>query len=343
MTKNLVKAIVLGTALLTGANAFAQSNKDVIATFEYPSHKPEKEYNGKIYKYNILSDGTICQADKPNVKFARTWFYDVDGDGEFTAVDLAAHKEGKLIYMHPEFNKIADAESKRFLENMVVSLNFDKSQAPKEEKLQGYPYIENVEQKNDYEPILEEPKVNLPKPNDSFLKPITGLSYSGIRNAFGAEAGLRFGHNSDLFNLALLGSYQRGLSGDSSTETTEASPAGLYGKGTSETSDYQSWGFDAVGYLGKEKVKFLAGIGYHWSSEDENKTAQILRGDRVLASNNVSDKLSDGKLRLFTGADLQIKNFRPEINVGFEKDSQSAKPFIAIKTTFAPSNKYKRK
>lgn len=373
--KNLVKAIVLGTALLTGVNAFAQSkDSEVIATFEYTSHRPEKEYNGKTYKYNILSDGTICQTDKPNVKFAQTWFYDVNGNGEFDDEDLAARKSGKLVFMHPDFNKKANAESKRILENLVQSKHIataEKAPIAKEvlspvadhtnpftgangdyngngktdslENVGGYPYNERIAQKNDYAPILDEPKIQKEKSDDSFVKPIVGLTYSGIRNAFGADAGLRFGHNSDLFNLALLGSYQKGFSGESDTETTEASPAGLYGRGISETSGYQSFGFDAVGYLGKEKLKFLAGIGYHWSSEDENKTAQILRGDRVLNSNNVSDKLSDGKFRGFIGADFQVKGFRPEINIGLETNSNYTAPFVAIKTTFAPSNKYKRK
>jgi hypothetical protein len=203
--KNLVKKIAFGTAviasLLGGVNAYAQTkNPEVIATFEYTSHRPEKEYNGKTYQYNILSDGTICQTDKPNTKFAQTWFYDVDGDGKFTEVDLAARKSGKLIYMHPDFNKKANSEIKRVLENMVQSKHIataEKLELAKEtlgKEVGGYPYNEKVEPKNDYNPKLDEPELKKEK-NELETSSVIGVNASNADSKwdnFGASLGRRF-------------------------------------------------------------------------------------------------------------------------------------------------------
>ena len=377
-TKNLVKAIAVAAGLAVGGNVYAQSKQpEVIATlestYEYPSNRQDKN-KGKIHTYNFLSDGTIYRLDNPKVKFSQRWFWDVDGDGKFGTAEEKAIKEGKIVYMHPKFNELASNETKKALENKVqnsgltsnvkesildgdysqdLSRRTDKDEKPttqspiypvnpseedaKKERREALKQIQNKES------VLPEPEIYKSKDKSIAIAPILGINYSGIKNSAGIDAGLRLGNDDKLFNLAVLASYQKGFSGESNTKTTEVSPAGLYGKGISEKSDYQSFGFDVVGYFGKEIAKIILGAGYHWATETENKTAQILREDRILNSNNVSEKLSNGVFRGYMGFDFQTKFFRPEINFGLEKKTKETKPFVAIKTTFAPSNKYKRR
>ena len=115
----LALALAFGAGKARAEEQFKQEPK-IIASFEYNSHRPEPEYFGKKFMYNIWSDNTISQADKPRVKFSQIWFYDVDGDGKFGKAELDMLKSGKLIYMHPEFNKIANSEIRSALEAMLL-------------------------------------------------------------------------------------------------------------------------------------------------------------------------------------------------------------------------------
>lgn len=131
MTNKLLKTIALGAALFAGANAFAEGGiekavkpakqeNEVIATvalpFSYESERTEPENNGKLFFYNFLSDGTAYQIDKPTVKFAQRWFWDVDGNGKFGDAEQEAIKEGKLVYLSNTFNEKANAEQMKFLQ-----------------------------------------------------------------------------------------------------------------------------------------------------------------------------------------------------------------------------------
>lgn len=90
------------------------SQPKIIATFEYESNRPE--YGGQIFVYNLWNDGKISQAYpkvEPEPEFAQRWFYDIDGDGKFGSAEVDAIKSGKLIYMHPEFNEIANEEIRK--------------------------------------------------------------------------------------------------------------------------------------------------------------------------------------------------------------------------------------
>jgi hypothetical protein len=341
---------------------------EVIATFEYSSNRQD-EYNGLVLQYNVLDNNTIVQADRPDVKFAQSWFYDVNGNGEFDEEEIEALKKGKIIAMHPEFNKKANAATRKVIESMSRKEDESKPKEKveyktadsekvwpmsEEEKLYQKSYTkeaflnehhytqkawkdsENFDKK---ETKVAEETIPKELSNKFPLRFIGGLNYSGTRDSIGTDLGVRYGYDEDLFNFAVLFGYQKGLSGDSSTIITPTSPTGLYGKGVSKKSDYQSLGIDAVVYIGNEKIKGLLGIGYHPSTETENKTAQVLRGDRILSSNNLSEEISSGNFRIFTGADFKMRKFRPEINIGIE----NSKPFFALKTTIASANKYKKK
>ncbi len=89
----------------------------IIATFEYNSNRPDENF-GKRFIYNIWSDNTISQADKPRVKFSQLWFWDINRNGQLDKFEL---ESGKLVYMHPKFNELADSEIRKALEGMVLS------------------------------------------------------------------------------------------------------------------------------------------------------------------------------------------------------------------------------
>ena len=114
------KKLGLAGILLAGAIStlspnvvYASNSENKVITFDYQSNRKNKE--GSIFRYQVLNDNTISQANNPEVKFARNergWFYDIDGDGKFGEAELNAIKSGKGIYMHPEFSKIADSKLK---------------------------------------------------------------------------------------------------------------------------------------------------------------------------------------------------------------------------------------
>jgi len=316
--KNLVKAIVLGTALALGGNAFAQEtkNQEVIATFEYTSHRPEKEYNGKTYQYNILSDGTICQADKPNVKFAQTWFYDVDGDDKFTEVDLAAYKEGKLIFMHPEFNKKANAKSKKILENIVQKMkvesndhtnpftgaNGDYNGYGKTDSLENQPSKEIAEgirgyfpekslglKENKYKTALNEPTIQKEK-----VKPIWSLIAGANTNSDFDKYGLSLGARVNPFrneNIGLGLNADVGFGLDKKVDSQKISLSrGKEFIGEINEMDNRSFGLSAEIQL----YNFILGGGFDYSKHISETNEKVIKGEEVLESN--TNSVSEGKV-----------------------------------------------
>ncbi len=115
--------LVLGGALSLLSPAYAQdkekveiesenTSSEIIATFQYDSHRAGYEGKSPFLTYNIWSDNTISR-EGSDARFAPIWFWDVDGDGEFGDAEIEAMKSGKLVYMHPAFNKIANRKLRR--------------------------------------------------------------------------------------------------------------------------------------------------------------------------------------------------------------------------------------
>ncbi|MCK9568115.1 hypothetical protein M0R72_04145 [Candidatus Pacearchaeota archaeon] len=315
--KNLVKAIILGTALALGGNVYTQTkNPEVIATFEYTSHRPEKEYNGKTYQYNILSDGTICQADKPNVKFAQTWFYDVDGDDKFTEVDLTAHKEGKLVYMHPDFNKKANIETKKILENMVQKMKVesnnytnsftdaekDYNSNGKTDSLENQPSREISEgirgyysqkdlglKENNYKTKLDESIISKEK-----VKPVWSLIVGANVNSDFDKYGLSLGARVNPFKnekigLGLTADVGFGLDKEIDSQRISLS-RGKEFVGKINEIDNRSFGLSAEMQL----YNFIVGGGFDYSKHISETNEKVIKGEEVLESN--TNSVSEGKV-----------------------------------------------
>ncbi len=161
------KRLGLAEILLGGLVAFSSPNfiraqeqnskPEITDTFGYKSHR--KGYEGKVFKYNLWSDGTISQADKPGVKFSQRWFYDIDGDGKFGNVERKAIKSGKLVYMHPDFNEIANEEIRNAVKKAYEDLILERQEKEKlsqELELKREKYEQEIEElKGRYEEKLE--------------------------------------------------------------------------------------------------------------------------------------------------------------------------------------------
>ena len=250
--KRLGLAGLLGCASLLLPNfTHAQDTKkisvendspQIIATFEYESNRPEPEYNGKTFGYNVLIDGSISQADKPEVKFESLWFWDVNGDGKFGEAEKKALESGKLVYMHEDFNKLANEQLKKILNKMKLKeekqfrgypdfRDFDKAQP---RKFVGYPYLKDfdkVEQKTNYqiEPAGEKLQKNAVHP-ERFAFVTEGFVGNGFKR-IGIGASWE-----PIDKFGITGTIFTGNAKDTilSEETTEPSPRGRYGHGVTE-------------------------------------------------------------------------------------------------------------
>ena len=352
------------------------ANPEILATFEYKSNRPEPEYNGKTFTYNILSDNSFSQSDKPNAKFSSIYFFDIDGDGKFGDAEREAIKSGKLIYMHPQFNQIANDKVKNVF-NDLISQREGLAQTLESERqaweTQEQEYENKLEEMSRQSPINLEPRVpqkqfeermneyekqeQAARIDDEILNPenigkarmriplsiIIGMNYSVDQNSIGGNLGLRLGYNENLLNIALLLEYQKGLSENSSTTILPTSPAGFYGKKILNEQDFQSFGIDGQVYLGDNNSRFILGGGYHNQTHIADKTAQTWEGDLILNSNNVSKKVSENIIRGYFGFDFNIADvIRPEFIFGLEVALESKKitPYLALRTTIAPPSKY---
>ncbi|MCX6747096.1 MAG: hypothetical protein NTU63_03100 [Candidatus Pacearchaeota archaeon] len=181
----LAGLLLVGAASILAPNIHAEDNNlskpKIIATFEYESHRPK--YKDIVFKYNLLSDNTISQADKPTVKFVKTqqgWAYDIDADGKFSDAELNAIKSGKLVYMHPEFNKIADSKLKESLVQAVTE------KPPVKEKVE---VVKKPTEKLEEKVVVQEVKAVI-SPTKQYLlgkSEELGLDYEGWLNSLNAK------------------------------------------------------------------------------------------------------------------------------------------------------------
>jgi hypothetical protein len=101
-------------------NEQEKSEPILLATFENKSIRPEYK-DKEPFRYNLFFDDErlyICREDEPETKFSPRWFYDIGGEG-FGKEELDWMKSGKLVYMNPEFNKIANERIRNTLDFLI--------------------------------------------------------------------------------------------------------------------------------------------------------------------------------------------------------------------------------
>jgi hypothetical protein len=336
MTNKLLKTIALGAAIFAGANAFAEGGiekavkpakqeNEVIATialpFSYESQRNEKENNGKLFFYNFLSDGTAYQIDKPNVKFAQRWFWDVDGDGKFGDAEQGAIKDGKLIYMSDKFNEKANSEQRKFLQNIENSsqyssknltgktwgvtglddadANGDGDVTPEElNKYYGFDKkIEEaklLEKKVSQEPTLPKEKIKL----ENSLSITGGANFS--KDSFDIMGGLKYGFTKNLSASVIA---RQGWSSDRnlSHNTTPKFASGIYGEGSEDESERT---FNGIG----GELQFgpvIAGGGANFHKSTIDTIENFMKDGKIIKPNSYSK--SESKIVPYFNAGLELK------------------------------------
>ncbi len=331
--------LVLGgvTSLVTPALAFAneqveqaaqveQENREpvLLATFEYESHRPEPEYNGKIFTYHLWSDGKISQADsdlhpdsivEPEIKFASRWFWDIDGDEQYGDAEINAIKSGKLIYMHPEFNKIANEEIKRAFSRIEQKIEPQKIEVPEEERRE---------------------ELRRPKKAKNLWSPIFGIDYSP--DFVAGSLGVRYEPIDDI-GFALVARQGFGPDKVISEITTPASPQGIYGHGKIEDSNRKFSGIGGEFQLGP--IIFGGGINNYTSTR--KTTEDLLRNGEVIKPNSYSTANSEFTGYISAGLEFKLgnrQNFGLGANAYLPVNSKQ-KPSAGIRVSYRLNNRKK--
>jgi len=297
----------------------------VIATFEYKSNRPEPEYNGKTFTYNLWSNGLISQENPEvqGVEFSQRWFYDINSDGNFDRAELDAMKNKTLIYMHPEFNDIVN--------NLIA------------EKLESGEHSQKVI--DNYRKLCAELYGKISK-RESERKSKKNL-WSVI---FGAKAGSGWGNKNDsnagfvgtelgirYKNLAGLLNFNYGFPETLEQVKTEPSEiTGRYFEGTKKNSESFSAGLSGEYHFpisNKSSLFFGAGPNvWNYTTETSEK---IKQGSQTIVSNSDSEAQTNISGNFYTG--IQGKRFGASL--GYD----TRRGFYAGGRINYPSNKYKRK
>jgi hypothetical protein len=354
MTNKLLKTIALGAAIFAGANAFAEGGiekavkpaeqeNEVIATialpFSYESQRTEKENNGKLFFYNFLSDGTAYQIDKPNVKFAQRWFWDVDGDGKFGDAEQEAIKDGKLVYMSNTFNEKANSEQRKFLQNIennsqyssknltgktwrVTGLddadaNGDGDVTP-EELNKYYGFDKKIEEAKLLEKkVSEKPTLPKEKINPTYSL-VTGANVNADLDKYNASIGLRVNpFRNENIGLGLNADVGFGL--DKKVDSyNDVVTSKLSVAGSKTNTNNSSVGISAELQL----YNLVLGAGLDYSNWITNTNAKIIKEGIVTKSNKDSIAENDFSWKGHLGLEFQPKkNWRIGATVGYhEKD-----------------------
>jgi len=119
-----IKVVTALASLAVATGAYAQTTDSTLDKFDYASHRDVpaidgKSHAGEIHSYSLLPDATIAELNKKGVKILPMWFYDIDNDGKFGKAERDAMKKGIPIFMHEEFNKIANAKVRKSLEKFL--------------------------------------------------------------------------------------------------------------------------------------------------------------------------------------------------------------------------------
>lgn len=347
--KSLVKALILGAGLVFAGNAYSQEQTkepQTIATFEYQSNRPEPEYNGKTFVYNILEDGSIVQADKPSVKFSPIWFYDVNNNGKIDEAEIEFMKSGKLIYMSSEFNEKANRETKKVLESLIKpsiikpsisevtnpsnSLANSTPELVYEGTLLSSQPLENqnttsdleelaVERKDIDKDVVESEKNLITETKkiktglSIILQPISDFEFEKK----GASIGMRY--DIGLFGIGVLGNMS--FSPDEVVETymgETSTRTGRHAEG--ETIETQKFSLGAG--LETRLGFFIAGAGINYNSAIRQSDERIMKGTETLTSNTSSFSYNNFSLNGYAGTELKISDWlKLGAIVGYDEES----------------------
>ena len=319
------KAIATGLALLTLGGVFASAeecteetkpveqsiqdsqNQEIIATFQYESNRPEPEYNGLTFKYNLWNDGTISQADKSRVDFAQRWFYDIDGDGKFGNAELNAIESGKLIYMHPEFNKIANEEIKETFNSM---LDLTKK-VPYQTRILG---VKSVDERTKQKELQKDGGLNL------ILRGTADTDF----NNFGAGIGLQYNPVKNI-GLAVLANFSK-AGNENISDTQTPTFKEIYG----EINKDEINSFSIGPSFELQAGPIILGAGFNYWNWIEETNEKIIKGTETVKSNINSIPNSRIFGNIYAGLEFKIKNFGFGATIGYD-DKKG--PYLGARTT----------
>ena len=373
--------ILLSAAMVFGVPSFARaetekkseiteskSKPEILASFEYPSHR--EGYKGKIFTYNLWSDGKISQAGKEGVEFSNRWYYDIDGDGKFGEAEKQFLKQGKLVYMHPEFNKIAndeirkafdssineknEKEKREILNHLEIELEKEKYSQETEEnqelKIQEKIIIEQAPLAEPQKEIKEESTKETAKKESPFGfiigSKVSFPKFLEGRGLYGAELGVKLGRFGIVGNIS-------GAQSKNIQNTEEKLKCDVYFKGTEDIKNFLSAGI-AVEYHQPitNRLSAVIGVGGNLENYTRQGTATLVErtayGDDVINSNTDSFSEKDFTGKIYAGPSVKITDWlRLNANIGYETDFNKKnldnKGFYAnIRTIISPQNKHKK-
>ena len=360
--------ILLSAAMVFGVPSFARaetekkseiteskSKPEILASFEYPSHR--EGYKGKIFTYNLWSDGKISQAGKEGVEFSNRWYYDIDGDGKFGEAEKQFLKQGKLVYMHEDFNKIAndeireafgssineknEKEKREILNHLEIELEKEKysqeteeneelgiekgEYSPKAEEneelgIENFALLRKETQKKE---IKEESTKETAKKESPFGfiigSKVSFPKFLEGRGLYGAELGVKLGRFGIVGNIS-------GTRDKNIQNTEEKLKCDVYFKGTEDIKNFLSAGI-AVEYHQPitDRLSAVVGVGGNLENYTRQGTATLVErtayGDDVINSNTDSFSEKDFTGKIYAGPSVKITDWlRLNANIGYETD-----------------------
>lgn len=304
----LAGLVLGGLSVLTPNIAHANDNSSqpkIIATFEYESHRPEPEYKDKKFRYDIWSDGTISQEGKPRVKFSKIWFYDVDGDGKFGKAECDMLKSGKLIYMHPEFNRITNSELKNALEGILNEMELKDYLHNKIMELGREKETEKAEIPE--EKIVPEGKVK------TYWDFIIQANSNLATDSFGGSFGIRASPFKNK-NIGLGALLDFGIGGNKTVDFySETFSNGRTFSGMIEEKDVLLAGASAE----LQFANLIIGGGLDYCNSIIKTDESIKEGGEVLKSNTNSTPTRQVFGKVYAGFEVPINNWRVGAVAGY--------------------------
>lgn len=349
----MIKKAIAGLVLLTlgGAHALAEnsfkeikntknSEPEIISTFEYESHR--KGYEKDVFRYNLWSDGTISQADKLKVEFAQRWFYDIDGDGKFGEAEAKAIKSGKLIYMHPEFNKIANQQLEKILKNIKLKekIEIGERKYPSwlaEKKIYEFNEIEKrttIQTKQQSEVLKRKEQKKLQK--DGRLSLILRGTADTNFNNFGGGIGLQYTPIKNL-GVSILANFSKSKDENISYTQTPAFKD-IYGEIRKDEINSFSIGPSFELQIGP----LFIGGGFNYWNWIEKTEEKIIKSTEVKKSNINSVPNSKIFGNMYTGLEFKFKNFGLGASMGYDTKEG---PYVGARTTIRlnrPKREFKK-
>lgn len=322
----LAGLVLLGAASIFSPKISADENKPavILDNFDYASHRnvpaiDGKCYEGTIFNYNLLSDATIAQSDKKGVVIEPIWFYDIDNDGKFGKAEMDAIKAGIPIFMHQEFNDIANSKIRQYLEKSYNSKGQSDANASDIIDEQAGRYDEQVKKiieeiLNQYQDKQAQKETSQKEISGTNQVPVN-LIFEGNSNAdfnsFGGSLGVRINPFKDK-NLGLAALLDVGFGLDKQTDSTSLTylDSVFNSDVTMSGVKNNSNNFSVGGSLEISYGPLVLGGGASYNSWIENTNEEISLGDILLKSNSVSVPNSTISGKVYGGLEIPIgKNY----------------------------------